>query len=867
MSTEVIELRGLSPEEVAERLAREGPNELTASKRQTLVASALALTREPMTLLLLACGGIYLTLGDRQDALILLGFVVFIVGITLVEERKTERALEALRDMASPRALVIRSGLRERIAGREVVRDDLVVLSEGDRVPADATLLSLSHLAVDESLMTGESAAVHKVPWDGAMPVARPGGDGLPFVYAGTLVVAGSAVARVHATGDRTEVGRIGRSLAPEREQVTPLRHETARLVRKLAWVSGALSLLVAVVYGASRGSWLGGLLAGLTLAMAILPNEIPVVITIFLALGAWRLSRRRVLTRRVTALETIGSATVLCVDKTGTLTHNRMSVRKISVAGDVFDVERLASEALPEAFHETVELSILASRPDPFDPMERAFKRLGEEYLGGTEHLHPDWELVREYPLSRELLAVTQVWRSPGRPELIVATKGAPEAVVDLCHLDDEARGRVARSVEQLADEGLRVLAVARGRPVPSLPERAHEVDFDFAGLVGLADPIRADVPAAIAECNAAGIRVVMITGDYPATARSVAHRIGLDGLRSVVTGEVMSQMSDDELRARVQRTSVFARVLPEQKLRIVQALQAAGDIVAMTGDGVNDAPALKAADIGVAMGARGTDVAREAATLVLLDDDFSSLVQAVRSGRRIVDNLRKALAYILAVHLPIVGLTLVPVFAGWPLVLLPIHIAFLHLVIDPACSVVIEAQPEEADLMTRPPRRAGSPVFGSGLLTISLLQGAAGLLVVVGVYGLALHLGRAEAAARAMAFLTLMGVNLGLIFTNRSWSRTIFGSPLRDATLWIVTVGALSFLAAVLYVPALARFFRFASPAPLDVALCVSGVLAGITWFEIAKLLLARASRRAKNAPGRSKRADRDLRLREAP
>ncbi len=833
---------GLTAEEATIRLLRDGKNELGRAKSRTLASSAVAIVREPMSLLLVACGAIYLVLGDLRESLMLLGFVFFIMAITLFQERKTERALDALREMASPRALVIRGGQRTRIAGWDVVEGDLLVLSEGDRVPADATILETSHLTVDESLLTGESTAVRKGPWDGKLEVARPGGEDLPFVFAATLVVEGSAIAKVHATGARAEIGRIGRALEETRaEDETALQRETHKLVSRLAWIGGALSLAVTIGYALVRGSLLNGVLAGLTLAMAILPNELPVVVAVFLALGAWRLSKRRVLARRIPAIEAIGSATVLCVDKTGTLTENRMVVRELSVAGTTFEVKRLLNEPLPEAFHEVVEFSILASRRDPFDPMERAFKAFGSKYLGGTEHLHDDWTLVKEYPLSRELLAVTQVWRAAGQRDA-VAMKGAPEAVAELCHLGAGELKILGEQVDALAKDGSRVLAVARGTATASVPSLAHDFDFELVGLVGLGDPVREDVPQAVAECRTAGIRVVMITGDYPATALSVARDIGMAmSATPLVTGAELAQMDDAELRSRARETTVFARVLPEQKLRIVEALKANGEIVAMTGDGVNDAPALRAANIGVAMGGRGTDVAREAATLVLLDDDFASLAFAVRSGRRIMDNLLKALAYVLAVHLPIIGLTLVPVFFGWPLVLLPIHIAFLHLIIDPACSVVFEAEPAEPDVMRRPPRARDAPLFGKRAIVLSLVQGAIVTAVVVAVFALAMHQGRGELTARTLTFTTFIIANLALIFTNRSWKETALASLGRsNAALWWVVGGAVVFLGVVVYVPLVHDLFRFTPLGGLDVLACVVAGISSVLWFELYKIAL---------------------------
>ena len=829
---------GLTSAEVIERRDRFGANELPTSSRRGVLADVFDLIREPMSLLLLACGGIYAAVGDRQEAVMLLGFVIFIMVLSLFQERKTGRALAALRNLASPRALVIRNGQRMRIAGRELVPDDLIVLSEGDRVPADAVLLRASQVAVDESLVSGESVPVRKIVWDGGSATSRPGGDDLPFIYAGTLIVTGSALARVTATGSRTEIGRIGVALQDEEKRAeTPLQAEARRLVVKLAWVSGALSLVAALGYGITKHDALGGLLAGLTLAMAILPNEFPVVVTLFLALGAFRLSKRKVLTRRIPAVESLGAITVLCVDKTGTLTENRMTVSRLLASGESFELEQLGSAGLPESMHETVEYGILASRRDPFDPMERAFKALGEGQLADTEHLHGDWTLVREYPLTRERLAVIRIWRKSNGDELVVAAKGAPETVATLCAFDERLRADMEDDVRKLASDGLRVLAVARALVAEgAIPDDPSSIHFEFVGLVGLEDPVRPGVSAAVTECRNAGIRVAMITGDYPSTAQAIARKVGLPAAR-VVTGPELSRLTDAELRQCVAHTDVFARMLPEQKLSLVRALAANGEFVAMTGDGVNDAPALKAAHVGIAMGARGTDVAREAAAVVLLEDDFAALVHGMRTGRRIVDNLTKALAYILAVHLPIVGLTLVPIALGWPLILMPIHIAFLHLVIDPACSVVFEAQPEEANVMVRPPRAPKAPMFGRRVIGISVAQGAAVLVVVLAVCAVALRLGRPEAEARALTFGTFLIANLGLIFTNRSWSRRPAAWTLDDKPLSMVTLGSLLFLTLVIYLPQLASLFRFAALRPLDVALGLAAGTLSVGWFEIVK------------------------------
>lgn len=829
--------KGLSEADAQELLRIEGYNELPSAKPRSIFAIAFDVIREPMFLLLVAGSLLYLILGDLLEALMLLGFVLIVMGITFYQERKTERALEALRDLSSPRALVIRDGIERRIAGREVVPGDLIILSEGDRVPADAVLLSCTNLSVDESLLTGESASVHKLCSDSVIDIERPGGDNLPFVYSGTLVVQGQGIASVKATGIKTDIGRIGRALQKVNVEATALQKETAHIVSRLAMLGLGLCILIAIIYGQIRVDWLQGILAGITTAMAILPEEFPVVLTIFLALGAWRISKSNVLTRRVPAVETLGSATVLCTDKTGTLTMNKMRVKMIYAGGQFYDID--STDRLPEGAHEVVEFSILASQIDPFDPMEKAFKKLGEDYLARTEHLHRDWMLMQEYPLTKGLLAMSRVWRSPGGDIYVIAAKGAPEAITDLCHVGERERQDISEKAQAMAIEGLRVLGVARAYfREAELPDGQHSFDFQFIGLVGLEDPIRPGVPEAIRDCFSAGIRVMMITGDYPSTAQAIAKQIGLPYDR-VLTGPEMNKISDLELRQRIKDISVFSRVIPEQKLRLVNALKAEGEIVAMTGDGVNDAPALKAADIGIAMGGRGTDVAREAASLVLLDDDFTSIVKAVRLGRRIFDNIKKAMAYILAIHIPIAGISLIPVLLGWPLILLPIHVVFLELIIDPSCSVVFEAEPEEEDVMRRPPRDPHRRLFSRHVVALSILQGMSVLAVTIVVFAVSFYRGQGEAEARALMFTTLVIANLGLILTNRSWSRTIIETlSIPNKALWWVFGGALFFLGLALYMPFLRGVFQFAYLHFIDIAICLMAGIASILWFEGLKL-----------------------------
>jgi Ca2+-transporting ATPase len=829
---------GLSPGEVNLKLKAEGYNELPSQDKRTIFTIALEVVREPMFLLLIACGSIYLVLGDLEEALMLLAFVFVIMGITFYQERKTEKTLDALRDLSSPRALVIRDGQQKRIAGREVVTEDIIMLKEGDRVPADAVVLSCSNLLINESLLTGESVPVRKVSCQGVLDMHPPGGDGLPSVFSGTLVVQGQGVALVQATGLDTEMGRIGKRLQSLETEDTVLQKETRRVVLNMALAGAALCVVVVVVYGLTRLDWLQGFLAGITLAMAILPEEIPVVFTIFLALGAWRISQNNVLTRRSQAIQALGSATVLCTDKTGTITLNQMTVRELMVQGESLEVNTQERE-LPEKFHPLVEYSILASQRDPFDPMEKSLKEFGNLTLQDTEHLHDEWSLIQEYPLSEELLAMSHVWRSPDGQEYLIAAKGAPEAVADLCHLPEMELKELQEQITTLADQGLRVIGVAQGRfTQKDLPGEQHDFPFQFLGLVGFLDPLRPQVREAVAECYQAGIRVVMITGDYPGTAAHIGSQIGLRNCDQVLTGPELNLMNDEQLKENIPEVNIFARVVPEEKLRLVEALKARGDTVAMTGDGVNDAPALKSAQIGISMGGRGTDVAREASALVLLDDDFSSIVSAVKMGRRIFDNLKKATSYIFAVHVPIVGMSLLPVIFGWPLVLFPMQIVILELIIDPACSVVFEAEPAEEDVMRRPPRSSRDPLFHPWTIGISILQGVVVLLIVLMVFVVAFYGGRGEDTSRALAFTTLLFGNLALILSNRSWNKTILQtlrSP--NPALWWIMALAVIILGLVLYLPPLQSLFQFGVLSPTDILICFLAGGISVLWFEALK------------------------------
>lgn len=844
-SSSVASMRGLSEVDVQVRIKTEGYNELSRPDRRTPLRIIFEVVREPMLALLLGGGVIYLTLGDLKEAVILLVFATMSVLITVVQETRTERVLEALRDLTSPRALVIRDGERKRIAGREVVRGDFVVLAEGDRVPADAVLVQSHDLQTDESLLTGESVPVRKIAGSVAAPPKgrRPGGDDQPYVFSGSLVVRGTGIGEVTAIGARSEIGKIGQSLSTLETEPPRLQAQTRRLVRVFAMVGGAASVLAVLLYGTLRGGWLDAALAGIALGMSMLPEEFPVVLAVFMAMGAWRISRARVLTRRAAAIETLGSATVLCTDKTGTLTENRMSIAELRLrTAKVFRPHEMSGARLPEDFHDLVEFGLLASARDPFDPMDKAFHNLGREQLVETERLHgPEWKLMHAYGLRPDLLAMSHVWRATdSRQEFVVAAKGAPEAIADLCHLRATDLAPLKQSVNAMAAEGLRVLGVARAAFAgQKWPDSQRDFAFEFLGLVGLADPLRPSVPDAVSECRSAGIKVVMITGDYPATARSIARQAGLDA-EDVVTGEELEKLGEQELAQRVRTATVFARIMPEQKLRIVDALKANGEIVAMTGDGVNDAPSLKAAHIGIAMGGRGTDVAREASSIVLLDDDFGSIVKSVRLGRRIHDNLRKAIGFIFAVHVPIAGLALLPLLFGLPILFGPMHIAFLEMVIDPVCSLVFEAEVEEDDVMRRPPHAPNEPLFSVPLIVWSILQGACAFVVVAVIFVTALWRGMPETEVRALAFFSLVLAIFSLILVNRSFSASLITAFRRpNAALAWVLLAVPTMLSLTLLWPLVSGLFRFGPLHFNDLALTFGAGVLVLVFLELLKPL----------------------------
>ncbi|WP_271144292.1 cation-translocating P-type ATPase [Brevundimonas sp. NIBR10] len=826
---------GLDKDEADRRLLAAGPNIPSPVHARSLVRILLSTLREPMFLLLVVAAGLYLALGSLAEGLFLTLAALGTISLVVVQQARSESALKALRDLSEPTARVMRSGVACTLAIDRLVQGDILLVSEGQRLPVDGRLVDGDVLSVDESTLSGESAPVIKTVWQATSDHGGSGDSAAHAVFSGTLVVSGQGVVEVLETGARTRLGQIGTSLAAIGPDRTHLERSTGRLVALFGVLAVVLSATVVLAYGLMRGDWIEALLAGTTVAISLIPEEFPTVLAVFMALGAWRLARHQVLVRRGAVIETLGSATLLCVDKTGTLTENRMSVAEVWVEGKGVDA---SAGPLPPDAGLVLDAAALASASQPTDPMDRAIRERAPSTGGGT--------LTRAWPLEAKRMAVIQTWRlADGSPA--AAAKGAPEAIFSLCRASEKTLAPARDALDAMAARGLRVLGVATVRQADAGFTDPDQALFTFIGLIGFLDPVREDVPGTLQDARRAGISVAMITGDYPATALEIARQAGIDVGPGVMTGDEIAALSPGELSERIRMVRVFARIQPQQKLALVQAFKADGEIVAMTGDGVNDAPALRAADIGIAMGKRGTDVAREAADIVLMDDSFGAIVGGVRLGRRIFANLRKALTFIVAVHVPLAGLALIPILMGAPPLLFPAHVVFLQLVISPVCSLVFEAEPSEADAMKKPPRSDTASLFGPLQIAFGALQGLVILSGVLGFYVWMLAQAP-ETEARAAAFIALAIANMVLALTDSATSGVSLFDPHRRI-FWLICASAATVLAVCVCVPFVEGLFRFATPSGEDLFLAmavavVSGGWAG-PWRWIMGWARARSTR----------------------
>lgn len=824
---------GLTTSEARKLQERFGKNELTQQKKESFLKKTFHIICEPMFLLLLVAAGIYFLLGEPRDGIIMLIFVVGIISIDVIQEWKTDRTLNALKDLSAPHIQVLRDGREQTIPSAELVPGDLMMIYEGVKIPADGVVVRCADLCVDESSLTGEAEGV----WKAAVGDIEPSDDywRRDYCYAGTLVTQGSAAVCVEKTGSRTEYGKIGMNVAEAPTEDTPLQKQTGKLVRTCAVIAGILFILVGVF------TWMDipdhtftdrlveSILSGVTLAMAMIPEEFPVILTVFLSMGAWRLAKKHSLVRKLPSVETLGAVSVLCVDKTGTITMNKMSVQELWTASG----------------HESelIETMGLGCETQAYDPMEKAMLDYCASQGITTEHLFEESEFLTEYAFTNEQKMMGHVWVHD--EEILIAAKGSPERIFTICNLDEAQLKEAETRNQELSGQGLRVIAIATAKPADKMdiPESITDCRLTLLGLVGLADPPREGVKDDIAVCKSAGIRVVMITGDNGTTAAAIAKKIGLPHGQDIITGDMLNQMSDEELCQAVNTVSIFSRVIPEHKMRIVKAFQQNGEIVAMTGDGVNDAPALKYADIGIAMGKRGSEVSREAADLILLDDNFTTIVETIRDGRRIYDNIRKAVGYVFTIHIPIAFSALLAPFLGIApaaLLLLPLHVVLLEVLIDPTCSIVLERQPSESDIMERSPRNPGEKLLTAGLLGKSILQGIAVFAASFGSYLFLLSRNPGNAGdARSMGLAVIMLANLFLVQVNSSDHDSVLQSIRRlakDKIMWAVNIGTLVLLAVILYTP-LSGVLKL-SALPLPLLLTAVGLAAvSVLWYEIVK------------------------------
>ncbi len=822
-----------------------GKNELEATRRRPILNSLRNIVTEPMFLLLGVACALYFFLGDFTEAMMMVVSILFVAGIELYQETKSERALEALRSYTRAQVRALRDGKWVNLPSEDLVPDDVVSVEEGERIPADGVLLEQHDLAVDESVLTGESLSVEKGVEGGGSKVEGVVPSTLnpqpsALLFQGTTVASGKGIFKVTATGSRSQFGKLGKSIESIDAEPTPLQIQIKQFVKQMGIVGGVAFVVVFGLNFWIENDFWKALLFSLTLAMAILPEEIPVAFSAFMGLGAYRMIKYGILAKQPKTVESLGSATVICLDKTGTITENQMSVAEVA---DFSGQGR------------TLEYALWASEPEPFDAMEKA---IVEAVLKENKaDLRSGFDLTKEYPLGGKPPMMTHIWEKKGGSRT-VACKGAVERVLDVSGVKDKLRDQILAKTEEMAGQGYRVLGVASATfEGKNFPAEQDDFLWKFEGLIAFYDPPKKNVPKVFKKFYAAGLRVLMITGDHAATAQNIARAIGLQGWESTTTGDEVMKLSQAQLRKTVKKVNVFARMFPEAKLRVVNALKANGEVVAMSGDGVNDGPALKAAHIGVAMGKSGTEIAKSAASLVLLNDNLDAMATAIRMGRRIYDNLRKAIRYIISIHLPIVLVVLVPLLFGWPYahILLPLHVIFLELVMDPTAAIAFENEPAEPNLMQKRPRPSDASLFSGKELAFSLLQGAMITAGVFFMYHIALGQGKNEEGVRSMVFATLVSANLFLTLANRSFDyafhRTLF---YKNRMLPIILGISVLMLLAILYVPFLTHLFKMGALSAADLGWCVLAGLVSVGWFEVWKALWgqpAAASRAANRLP----------------
>ncbi len=816
--------QGLTTSQVTRSRSTYGENKVEDKSKNGLLAAVLGLVKEPMLILLIVASAIYFLTGSQGEGLFMLGAIIVISAISIYQDSKSRNALAELKSLTQPKCRVIRNGAEAEILREEIVIGDYLILEEGNKIPADGSILEAHDFSVNESILTGESMAVAK-------------NETTTEVYQGTLVTTGRATVEITAIGDKTKLGKIGISLESIEQEPTPLQIQITNFVKKMAIIGGVVFLIVWGINYIHTGQILDSLLKALTLAMSILPEEIPVAFTTFMALGAWRLMKMGIIVKRTQTIETLGSATVICTDKTGTITENKMEL--VSLYVQATNSYQIPDKTLNEEGQKLLAMAMWSSEPVPFDPMETA---LHDTYgkLAATD-LRTDFKLVHEYPLEGKPPMMTHVFEN-ATGERIIAAKGAPEAIIALSGLSESEKTEILNAVNELAAKGYRILAVGQSMlSGDTYPEKQQELSFDFLGLVAFYDPPKANIRSVFESFYKAGIQVKIITGDNAATTQNIARQIGFKGAENVLLGDELVAMDEPTLQQKVMQTGIFARMFPEAKLKVVNALKAQGQIVAMTGDGVNDGPALKAAHIGIAMGKKGTEIAKQASSLILVDDDLARMVDAVAMGRKIYISLKNAIRYIISIHIPIILTVFIPLALGWiyPNIFTPVHIIFFELIMGPTCSIIYENEPMEKDLLLQKPRPFTDTFFSLKELSVSILQGlmiTAGMLLL---YHYAVMKSYDEALTRSMVFIGLLAANIFLTLINRSFTHSVITTLRYKNNLVPMIIGITILLSVLIFIlPGVNRFFSLELVNIGQLLISIGTGFVFTIWYEGVKI-----------------------------
>ncbi|WP_375584217.1 cation-translocating P-type ATPase [Cyclobacterium xiamenense] len=826
MRIDNFNIQGLTSAQVNTAREKFGQNTLNYKKENSVLDALIKLAKEPMIILLLVASLIYFVSGKTGDGTFLVSAIIIVSIISLFQDSRSRNALQKLKTLTQPNCKVIRDGNLEEIKSESLVVGDSLVVEEGTSIAADGRIVHSNDFSVNESILTGESLSVLK---------DKEKEDNL--VFKGTTVESGLAIVTITNIGNDTKLGKIGKSLESIKEEKTPLELQINSFVKKLV-IAGALVFLVvwAINYFHSY-DLLDSLLKALTLAMSILPEEVPMAFSAFMAIGAWRLMKMGIVVKQMKTVETLGSATVLCTDKTGTITENKMSLARLFVPSG----QKISNpeDDLTAGERQLITVAMWASEPIPFDPMEVA---LHDTYIKlNKEDARQDFKMAHEYPLDGEPPMMTHIFEN-GKGKRIVAAKGAPEALMNVCHLTKEERQQIEQAIQTITSEGYRVLGVGESDfEGSSFPETQQEIPFTFKGIVAFYDPPKKNINKVLEDFYEAGIAVKIITGDNASTTTAIARQIAFKGYEQSVSGDELMKLSDDELKEKVVQTNIFTRMFPEAKLRIITALKAKGQIVAMTGDGVNDGPALKAAHIGIAMGKKGTEIAKQAASLILVEDDLSKMVDAVAMGRKIYANLKKAIQYIISIHIPIILTVFIPLALGWvyPNIFSPVHIIFLELVMGPTCSIIFENEPMEKNTMTQKPRPFSTTFFKGKELTTSAIQGLIITAGTLSIYQYSIYQSYDEALTRTMVFIVLIAANIFLTLVNRSFYYSILTTMKYKNNLILLIIGiTITITALLLFVPLLTAFFGFAQVNATQLFTGIGVGFVSVIWFELVKI-----------------------------